>query len=231
MPDRPGRAGGVVEVGRGGGEAFQVLVLGDQVVQPRRDLEAPLRQFDGGFEQPRPGQAAVVAVRQLEHARKPRRTHRAPAHDRIPELHGRAVGLEEQLGRGGGGGGLAAVVAGHLAARALEVEQEGAAAQARGLGLDQVEHQLGGDGGIESRAAGAQDLQPGAGGERIGGGHHVTLGPRRRRLGRGSHHGEDRKDRKQGPLGAVNRWVPQDSLPLSSMVAGGLGHPDHARGV
>ena len=44
------------------------------------------------------------------------------------------------------------------------------------LRLDEVEHELHGDRGIDGRAARAQDLAAGLGGVAVGGGDHVALG-------------------------------------------------------
>jgi hypothetical protein len=56
---------------------------------------------------------------------------------------------------------------------AVVVHQEGAAADAGRLRLDQRQHQLGGDGGVDRGAALLQHLVAGFDRQRIGGGHHV----------------------------------------------------------
>jgi hypothetical protein len=66
---------------------------------------------------------------------------------------------------------LAAVEGLHLLA--VVVHQEGAAADARRLRLDQGQHQLGGDGGIDRAAALFQHRVAGLDGQRIGRRHHV----------------------------------------------------------
>ena len=83
--------------------------------------------------------------------------------------------IEEELWRGGGGRGLAAVDACELLGARVPIENEAAAADARGLRLDQVEHHLRGDAGIDRAAAFAQDGEPGFRGERMGGDDHVPL--------------------------------------------------------
>jgi hypothetical protein len=66
---------------------------------------------------------------------------------------------------------------------AVVVQQEGAAAYAAGLRLDQREHHLHGDRRIHRRAAGLEDLVAGIGGQRVGRGHgEFFRGPAR--LGR-----------------------------------------------
>lgn len=89
-------------------------------------------------------------------------------------------------------------------------------AQSRGLRLDDIEHHLGGNGGVDGAAAFAQGCKPGFGGERVCRHHHVPL-----RLGecllseaarafrtvigsgvRGSAEGEDKSQRD----GKQNTW-------------------------
>ena len=66
--------------------------------------------------------------------------------------------------------------------RRVEILQQPAAADARSLRLDHVEHQLQRDGRIERVTAAAQIFQADLCGERIGGHHHLAL--RLGRLGR-----------------------------------------------
>ena len=53
---------------------------------------------------------------------------------------------------------------------------EGAAANAARLRLDQAQHHLHGHGRVGCRAAGAQHIAAGLGGQRVGRDHHVLLG-------------------------------------------------------
>ena len=55
------------------------------------------------------------------------------------------------------------------------MQDECAAAEPRGLRLDQIENQLDGNCGVRRAAPGAQDLQAGLGRQRVGGGSHVGL--------------------------------------------------------
>ena len=56
------------------------------------------------------------------------------------------------------------------------MDEEGAAAEAGTLWLDKIQHELDRDGGIDRAAAGAQDVAPRGGGQRIGGSDHEALG-------------------------------------------------------
>ena len=53
------------------------------------------------------------------------------------------------------------------------MDQEGAAADARRLRFDQAQHHLGGDGGVDGAAPGAQHVQPRFGGQGMAGDDHV----------------------------------------------------------
>jgi hypothetical protein len=101
-----------------------------------------------------------------------------------------------------------------LARFGLEVHQEAAAADARRLGLHQVEHHLGGDGGVDRAPAPAQNLASDPRRVRVGGCDHVLGGPGRRGLlapagglgslrlvtgqGRRRQRGEREPERRQG---------------------------------
>ena len=88
---------------------------------------------------------------------------------------GLPFGIEEELGRGGGGRGLAAVDACELLGAGVPVENVAAAADARRLRLDQIEHHLRGDAGVDRAAAFAQDGEPGFGRQRMRGDDHMPL--------------------------------------------------------
>ena len=199
-------------------------------VEPRRDREALLGQVDGGLEQRRPRQLAVRGVRHGHHADHAGRAHRQAAGHGVDEVE-RLAQLQELIGRGRRRRGFAAVVAHELLALAVVVHQERAAADARGLRLHQREHHLHGDGGVEGRAAAAQDGDAGLHRQRIGRRHHVAVGelrglgrPARRelrlaqRLGaevtgrveqRGQHERENqRSDAHRRIIAAVDRRTP-----------------------
>ena len=60
----------------------------------------------------------------------------------------------------------------------IVADHEGASAETGALRLDQTQHHLHGNGGIDRIAAAAQCLQPGLDGQRMGGGDHRLLAPR-----------------------------------------------------
>ena len=80
------------------------------------------------------------------------------------------------------------------ARRGVPVEQQRAAADAGGLRLDQRQHGLRGDGGIDRAAAAAQHGEAGLGRQGVGGGDHV---PPRRRLLLGTRRGGEEQQREQ----------------------------------
>ncbi len=178
MPHGPGLARRIEEVGPRGRVLRQVFLVGEQAVEPGAHLEAALGQSDGGLEQLCPGQHSMLAVRHLQHAHGAGHADRAATDHAVVERHGLAVPAEEQVLAGGGRGGLAPVVRLHLAARG--VQQEGAAADAAGLGFDQREHHLHRDGRIDGRPAGLEHLVARIGGQRIGrGDRELARGPSR----------------------------------------------------
>ena len=77
------------------------------------------------------------------------------------------------LGRSGGSD-LAAVVGLHGFDCGVVVEQEPAAADPGGLGLDQPQHRLRGDERVGGGATVAQHVAGRLGGQRVGGGHGVA---------------------------------------------------------
>ncbi len=102
---------------------------------------------------------------------------RAAADHGFPKAHGLAADAEEIGAVGGEGRGLPAVEGGERAARRVVVDEEGAAAEARGLRLDQPEHGLHRDHRVDRVAASPQHLEARFGRQRVGSGHHLT--PRR----------------------------------------------------
>ena len=149
-----------------GGVAFE------QGVQPRPDGEALLGQLDRRLEQPRPGQAAVGEVSQLEHAQQSRHADRTAAHGRGLKGQRRALRAEEKRVVDRCRRGLAAVVGAH--ALAVPVQQEGAPADAAGLRFDQAEHHLCGHRRVERRAAFAQHARARFGSQRVGGDNRLA---------------------------------------------------------
>jgi len=115
----------------------------------------------------------VLAVCGLQHAQHARCADRTAADHRLDEAHRAPLRRHEQLLVGAGRCRLAPVEAAH--APAVEVQQEGAAADARALRLHQGQHHLHGDRGVDRRAAGGEDLAARLGGQRIGRRRHGAL--------------------------------------------------------
>jgi hypothetical protein len=86
-----------------------------------------------------------------------------------PERDRSAVGLQEHGRNRLRRSGFASVVDRQLAAGRLVMIDEGAAAEAGALRLDQRQHRLDGDCGIDSASAAVQHLEARLGGERVGG--------------------------------------------------------------
>ena len=160
---------GTVEVGAGLRVAAQRLLVGQLLVQPGADCEAALGQADGRLQQLCPGQAAMGAVRGLQQPHGAGHADRAAAHHRLLERHGLAVGTDEQALVGRCGRRLAAIPGLH--APAVPVQQKGTTANAAALRLDQGQHHLHRHRRIHRAAAGPQHLQPGRGGQWVGGCH------------------------------------------------------------
>ena len=171
VTDRPSLAVGLVKVGPGLGVLLQIGGTAQQLMQPVSHRKPVLGQGNGGFEQTRPGQAAMGAVRQFEHAQHTGHTHRQAAMGRLAHVHGAAFAHEQVFG-GGRWGGFAPVVGPH--ALAVVVEQKCPAANAARLRLDQVEHHLHSDGRVQCRPALAQDVQARLAGQGVGGAHALA---------------------------------------------------------
>jgi len=144
-------------------------------MQPRRYGKAGLGEADRRFEQLRPGEPAVLPVDGFKHAQYARRADRTAADHGVVEGHRLVAGHEKALVRRSGRR-LAAVEGLHPPA--IEMQHEGAAADAGTLWFDQVEHHLHGDRRIDRRATGAQDLATGVGSQWIGRRRHVPSGRR-----------------------------------------------------
>ncbi len=143
-------------------------------MQARADFEALLGQRNGGLQQAGPRQLAVLTVGQLQHAHCAGGAHGAPAHHRIVEGHGLAIGFQKQVFGCGGGGGFPPVIGFDLVAGG--VQQEGSAADTAGLGLDQTQYHLHGDGGVNGATARFEYLVARIGGQGVGGSHSKFFG-------------------------------------------------------
>jgi hypothetical protein len=92
----------------------------------------------------------------------------------------RAAINDKAVGLGGGGCHLATVMGRDYSGLGVPVQQKTAAAEPGGVGLNQSEHQMRRDGGIDGIAARTQHLQSSLGGEWIGGRDYelVSMGQR-----------------------------------------------------
>ncbi|MNP16633.1 hypothetical protein D3C76_1090380 [compost metagenome] len=111
---------------------------------------------------------------QLQGAQYAGRAHRAAANLRLGERHRLSVGLQEKLLGGAGRGGFTPVVGAH--GLAIPEYDQCAATDARRLWLDQRQHRLHRNRGIDGRATPAQHRPPGFGRQRVGRRGHVFLG-------------------------------------------------------
>ena len=171
MAHGPGSAIGLVEKAQGQRVFFEQCVGVQQGVQTGADPKALLGQRDGGCQQLRPRQAAVLAVGHLQHPHHTWHAHRMAALHGIGKRQGLAL-VHEHVCAGAGGGGFAPVVRGDFLA--IKVQQKRAATNATRLRLHQTQHHLHGNGRIQRRAACAQHLVPRIGGQRVGRSHGLA---------------------------------------------------------
>jgi hypothetical protein len=85
----------------------------------------------------------------------------AAAEHRVAERQGIAAVVEEHVGRRPRRRDLAPVIDGQAAVAGVVIVEEGAAAEARALRLDQREHGLDGDRRVDRAAAAAEDVHAG----------------------------------------------------------------------
>jgi hypothetical protein len=161
------------EVGRG---AEEILGAVEPPVEPWRHGEAVFGKSDRRFEQFGPGQPAVIPVDRLEQPDDARHADRTAADHGVHEMQRLPVRTQEQLRRIGGGGRFAAVIDDDLAGGMVVEGQEPAPAQARGLRLDQRQHQLRRDGRVGGAAARGQHGRTGLAGQRVRRHDHVAVG-------------------------------------------------------
>src|SRR5438045_3890733 len=122
-------------------------------MQLRRHAETFLSRDDGVLEELGPGEPAMPAVRELEHAQNAGHTDRSSAHRRFEEFERLSGVVEKPVCARRRWSGLAAVVAAQAAVLLRPVQKERAAADTGGLGLDQPKYHLHRDRSIERRAA------------------------------------------------------------------------------
>ena len=142
--------------------------------------ETVARQGDGRLQQPPPRQAAMIHPGAVQPGHRAGHADRGMAVVVAPGVIDAAG--HEHLGGRGGRGGLAEVVGGRGAVDRA-VHQEPAAADVPRGRVGDRQHERGGYGGIDGRAARPQRLDTGLGGERVRGDHHAAFRARRRRLG------------------------------------------------
>ena len=119
----------------------------------------------------------MIAMRVSQQPYGSRHPHGTATGDRRAEAH-QAAFLHEQLRRCCCRCRLPTIVGAGLSAIGIEVQQKGAATDTRCLGLDKIQHQLYGDGGIHRAAAGIENLQPGLHRKRVRCSDHVLFGAR-----------------------------------------------------
>jgi hypothetical protein len=117
----------------------------------------------------------VLAVDGLEQAHEARTPMLSP--ERTASSNGMACRRRESgRGRAEARRRLAAVIHFQLGLARIPIKNEGAAADAARLRLDEVQHELSSDRGVDGRAAGAQHLAAGLGRIPVGRRDHVPLG-------------------------------------------------------
>ena len=169
--------------------------------------EALLGQLDRGLEQPRPGQLAPFLVRGLEQAQACRA--RRPSGRRRPRRRTSSACRPRPRKRSGvAAAGAVSRPSSVLTARLASSQwtMKAPPPSAGALRLDEVEDELHRDRRIDRAAAGAQDLAPRRGGERVGRRHHVFL----RRPERTDRAAGRRLGRRRERLGESMRRCPED---------------------
>ncbi len=124
------------------------------------------------------GSLPCSLMRQSEHLYGSRDARRAAAHHRRVERQRLACGVEEHGRCGLCRRDLAAVVNGDLACARVEIGHERAAADARALRLDQRQHCLDRNCGVDRAAAAFEHIEPGLRRKRVGGNGKRLCGDR-----------------------------------------------------
>ena len=123
--------------------------FGDQPVETVADLKTAPRQPDGGFEQFGPGQAAMSAMGFGQQRDSAWRADRPAADHRLEEVERLAGRIEKQFGRRLRRRCLAAVKRDEPSGVRIEMDKEGAAAEAGRLRLAQSQDELYRDHGVD----------------------------------------------------------------------------------
>jgi hypothetical protein len=173
--------------------------------EPVGDRKALLRELDHRLEERGPGELSVARVRDFQQPRRAGHAHRTSPDDGRTKVHRLPVLEEKRLGRARGRG-LARVVAFDALRSCVEVEKEGAAAEAGRLRFDERQHELGRDHRVDGVAAAIEHAQSRVDRERVPRGDHVALGFRERLrreadgrlgLGRGDLRGRNERRREE----------------------------------
>ncbi len=112
-----------------------------------------------------------------------RHADRSSSDDGIEKKHRLSVGAEEAVGTGRCRSGLAAIVSDEAIPLAVVDQHEGAAADAARLRLDEVQHELNGNGGVDCGAALLQDPVSRFDRKRVRGRDHEAAARHRRFVG------------------------------------------------
>ena len=139
--------------------------------EPLGHLEALRGAADGGLKQLQPVHGAELVVRAPQHGHDARHPGRAAAADGLDIREGLAVLVEEHVGVSARRGLLTAIERRHLAGVRIVVHEERAAGDTGALRLDQPEHRLHGDRGIDRLAALLENLDARIDRQRIGSRH------------------------------------------------------------
>jgi hypothetical protein len=133
--------------------------VGEHLGEARRDRGAFAGKRDGRLEQIGPRQFAVFVMGELERGEHTGNAHgKAARHGGITRK-GLSVRPKEKLGRCCRWRGFPSVEACELFRRLIPIKDEGAAADPRRLRLDDVEHHLSRDAGIDCAAAFTQNRE------------------------------------------------------------------------
>ena len=143
--------------------------LAEKHRQPRWHLEARRRGTNRRLEELLPAQRAELGMCGVQHGDGARHARGASAAHRYHKRQRLAVLVQKHVGLRARGRALAAIDGAHLARVRVVVQEECAAADPGALRLDESEHRLHGNGGIDRVAPLAQNLKSGLDGQRIGG--------------------------------------------------------------
>ena len=173
-PGLQGAAAGSEKHRPGGGKAPQPFLVAPQGFCQAAGNGKPLMgQADGGLEDARQRPGAIPLQGQFQHLEQPWHPHRQAAGDAVGEKRQGLAVRRQKIGQPGARREFFPAVDGHHPPGLGEIgHQEPPAADARGLRLDHVQHELGGHRRIDGIAPGLHHLHRGAGGMGVGGDGH-----------------------------------------------------------